>query len=109
MIKGKHKENKNQVDEPPVILWKIAKSLSEAVFEMSVAAHETTYDYPENQIQVLWKSTPIYRGIYRKTIISYTLQQIINYMQVKYNWSANLMNRIWWRPHGISLKLLKPN
>ena len=30
-------------------------------------------------------------------------------MQVKYNWSANLMDRIWWRPHGNTLIVLTPN
>ena len=56
LIKKKLKEKKDQVDDSQVVLWKIAKS---EVFEISVLAHETTYDYPENQMQVLWKNTPM--------------------------------------------------
>ena len=46
----KVKKKKDQVVDSQVVLWKIAKSLSEEMFEISVSAHENTYDYPENEI-----------------------------------------------------------
>ena len=108
--KNKVQDKKNQVVEPQMVLWKMVSSLSEEVFETTIMAHDTMYDYSANQIQVLWKSSQLRRGKCRNDVISYASQPLIQYMQLKYKWSVRTkMDKFSWKAHGTSLQALKQN
>ena len=88
---------------------KVAQSLAEDVFNMSMLAQDLHCNFPSNQIQLFWKSVPVHSGIYKKIITAYTSQALTQYMKETYKWNLNIQGKIWWKIHGISLQSLKPS
>ena len=76
-IKEPKTKQKSNEEDPIKEQWKLAQSLAGEVFEMTKMAQDTICEYPANQTRVYWKSDPIYNGLYRKAIISFTSQDLV--------------------------------